>query len=149
MDGVCAYHFIPYNLQNTYFLLLAATMIDSLDTMACHTIFIMAYSLIIFQLIMGLDDDLFTQAVAEVSKIDFTKAKTSDLASVFESSIRHIGGLISAYEMSDGKYPVLVQKAKQLADQLAFAWVGVSFLPKTSYFLVDCRKGKRHTFWTH
>ena len=33
---------------------------------------------------MGLDDGLFSQAVTEVSKFDFTKTKTSDLASIFE-----------------------------------------------------------------
>jgi len=44
----------------------AATMIDALDTM----------------LIMGIDDGIFTEAIAAVSTIDFTKAKTSDLASV-------------------------------------------------------------------
>lgn len=76
---------------------------------------------------MGIDDGIFTEAIAAVSTIDFTKAKTSDLASVFESTIRHIGGFMSAYELSDRKYPVLVQKATQLADQLAFAWVGVGF----------------------
>jgi len=57
----------------------AATMIDALDTM----------------LIMGIDDGIFTEAIAAVSTIDFTKAKTSDLASVFESTIRHIGGFMN------------------------------------------------------
>lgn len=78
---------------------------------------------------MGIDDGIFSKAVAAVSTIDFTKAKTSDLASVFESTIRHIGGMTSAYELSNRKYPVLLEKATQLADQLAFAWVGVRFLP--------------------
>ena len=76
---------------------------------------------------MGIKDDRFSKAIAAVSTIDFTKSKTSDLASVFESTIRHVGGMLSAYELSGHKYPVLVEKAKQLADQLAFAWVGVSF----------------------
>lgn len=79
---------------------------------------------------MGIDDDLFSQAVDIVATIDFTKAKTSDLASVFESTIRHVGGMLSAYELSNCKYRVLVEKASQLADQLAFAWVGVSFFSK-------------------
>lgn len=79
---------------------------------------------------MGFDDELFSEAIDVVSTIDFTKAKTSDPASVFESTIRHVGGLMSAYELSDYKYPVLVEKAAQLADQLAFAWVGVSFFAK-------------------
>jgi mannosyl-oligosaccharide alpha-1,2-mannosidase len=77
---------------------------------------------------MGINDDIFSKAIAALSKIDFTKAKTSDLASVFESTIRHIGGMLSAYELSDRKYPILLEKATQLADQLAFAWVGVSLL---------------------
>ena len=45
--------------------------------------------------------------------------------SVFESTIRYIGGLLSAYELSDKEYPALVTKAKQLADKLTFAWIGV------------------------
>ena len=36
----------------------------------------------------GLDDGLFSQTVAEVSKIDFTKTKTSDLASIFELTVQ-------------------------------------------------------------
>ena len=36
----------------------------------------------------GLDDGLFSQAVAEVSKFDFTKTKTSDLASIFELTVQ-------------------------------------------------------------
>ena len=75
---------------------------------------------------MGLDD-LFAQAIETVSTVDFTKSRTSDLVSVFESTIRHVGGALSAYEQSGCKYPILVEKAQQLADQLAFAWVGVSF----------------------
>ena len=76
---------------------------------------------------MGIDNGIFSKAIAAVSTIDFSKAKTSDLASVFESTIRHIGGMLSAYELSNRTHPILVEKAKQLADQLAFAWVGVSF----------------------
>lgn len=94
-------------------------------------------------------DDLFSEAINVVSTIDFTKAKTSDLASVFESTIRHVGGMLSAYELSNRKHPVLVEKAKQLVDQLAFAWVGVSFYPKKNPLVVDSPKEKRHTFWAH
>jgi hypothetical protein len=48
--------------------------------------------------------------------------------SVFESTIRYVGGLISAYELS-GKLEqnfFLIEKAKQLADRLSLAWVNVS-----------------------
>ena len=85
---------------------------------------------------MGIDNGIFSKAIAAVSTIDFSKAKTSDLASVFESTIRHIGGMLSAYELSNRTHPILVEKAKQLADQLAFAWVGVSFFFLCQEFLL-------------
>jgi mannosyl-oligosaccharide alpha-1,2-mannosidase len=46
--------------------------------------------------------------------------------SVFETSIRYLGGILSAYELSGEKFPILVEKAKQVADKMAFAWEGVS-----------------------
>lgn len=45
---------------------------------------------------------------------------------MFETTIRYLGGILSAYELSGEKYPILVQKAKELGDKLAFAWIGVS-----------------------
>ena len=57
--------------------------------------------------------------------------------SVFESSIRYIGGLLSAYELSGKQHRTLVTKAAQLADKLIFAWVGVC-QPPLIYHLV-CR----------
>jgi len=45
--------------------------------------------------------------------------------SVFETTIRYLGGLLSAYELSDHKYPVLLAKAKEIADTMSQAWVGV------------------------
>ncbi len=45
---------------------------------------------------------------------------------MFETTIRYLGGLLSAYELSGQKFPVLLQKAKEVADKMAFAWVGVS-----------------------
>ena len=46
--------------------------------------------------------------------------------SIFESTIRYIGGLISAYELSGKKYSFLIEKARQLADRLSLAWSHVS-----------------------
>lgn len=85
--------------------------------------------------------DLFEEAVNYTSTIDFSTSKTdsaveyvrfyivlvqsTDLSpSVFETNIRYVGGYLSAYELSDGKYPVLVEKAEQIAAGLAYAWVG-------------------------
>lgn len=36
-----------------------------------------------------------------------------------------MGGLLSSYELSGKKYPALLAKAKEVADKMAFAWVGV------------------------
>ena len=71
-------------------------------------------------------NDLFAEAVKHMATVDFTKSRTTDTVSVFESTIRYIAGLLSAYELSDHQFPVLLQKATQLTDQLVFAWVGVS-----------------------
>ncbi|KAK7032614.1 hypothetical protein VNI00_012877 [Paramarasmius palmivorus] len=82
-----------------------ATIIDAMSTMQ----------------IMGLDD-WFNEAVEFASKIDFSKSQTNDTVSVFETTIRYLGGLLSAYELSGKKHPVLVEKAKEVADKMAFAW---------------------------
>lgn len=44
---------------------------------------------------------------------------------MFETTIRYLGGLLSAYELSEEKYPALLAKAKEVADKLAFAWIDV------------------------
>ncbi|KAH9478544.1 putative mannosyl-oligosaccharide alpha-1,2-mannosidase 1B [Psilocybe cubensis] len=74
-------------------------------------------------------DDLFLEAVEFASNIDFSESNTEDTVSVFESTIRYIGGLLSSYELSGKQYPALVNKAKQLADKLSFAWVGTNDIP--------------------
>ncbi|KAJ6541128.1 glycoside hydrolase family 47 protein [Mycena sp. CBHHK59/15] len=73
--------------------------------------------------VMGLTD-FFNEAVNFSSNIDFSKSQTSDTVSLFETTIRYVGGLLSAYELSGEAYPVLVTKAKEVADKMAFAWVG-------------------------
>ena len=49
-------------------------------------------------------------------------------ASVFESTIRYIGGLLASYELSGSVHHALVDRAQELADKLAFAWLGVSYI---------------------
>ncbi|KAG5635310.1 hypothetical protein H0H81_011772, partial [Sphagnurus paluster] len=73
--------------------------------------------------------DLFVEGVDFSSKIDFSKSQTPDTVSVFETTIRYLGGLLSAYELSDKKYPILLQKAKEVADEMAYAWVGNNDIP--------------------
>ncbi|KAG6901597.1 hypothetical protein C0995_010157 [Termitomyces sp. Mi166 len=73
--------------------------------------------------------DLFQEAVNFASHIDFSKSQTPDTVSVFETTIRYVGGLLSAFELTDQKFPVLLEKAKEVADKLAFAWVGNNVVP--------------------
>jgi mannosyl-oligosaccharide alpha-1,2-mannosidase len=77
-----------------------ATLVDALDTMW----------------IMGLKEQ-FEEAVEHVKKIDF---HTSDRQNIplFETTIRYLGGLLGAYDVSEGKYPVLLEKATELGDIL-------------------------------
>ncbi|KAJ7701448.1 glycoside hydrolase family 47 protein [Mycena rosella] len=79
-------------------------------------------------LVMGLDD-LFTETLNFTSQIDFNTPPAAGLVSVFETTIRFVGGLLSAYELSGEQHPILVTKAKQVADKLAFAWVGDNVIP--------------------
>ncbi|KAJ7100265.1 seven-hairpin glycosidase [Mycena belliarum] len=78
--------------------------------------------------IMGLED-IFEEAVNFSTQIDFSKSKTSDTVSIFETTIRYLGGLLSAYELSGEKYPALVTKAAELGDKMAFGWVGPNDVP--------------------
>ena len=45
---------------------------------------------------------------------------------MFETTIRYLASSLSAYELTGKKFPVLVQKAKEVADKMSVAWVGVS-----------------------
>jgi hypothetical protein len=47
---------------------------------------------------------------------------------MFETTIRYVGGLLSAYELSGEKYPFLVDQAEQLANRLSLAWSEVGAL---------------------
>lgn len=89
-----------------------ATIIDAMSTMK----------------IMDLDD-LFADAVKFASNIDFSKSQTSDTVSVFETTIRYLGGLLSAYELSGKQSQQLLDKAKEVADKMAHAWVGKNSIP--------------------
>jgi len=79
-------------------------------------------------LIMNLTE-WFEQAVNYTADVDFTISNTSDTVSLFETTIRYVGGFISAYELSEKKYPVLIEKAQDLADQMVYAWVGEQSIP--------------------
>ncbi|KDQ18619.1 glycoside hydrolase family 47 protein [Botryobasidium botryosum FD-172 SS1] len=98
-----------------------ATIVDSLDTM----------------LVMGLTD-FYNEGVEFVKTIDFQKSNSSDpTVSVFETTIRYLGGLLSAYELSNYKDEILLQKAQQLGDKLAFAWSKGNAVPYNTLNFTD------------
>eukprot|EP01062_Namystynia_karyoxenos_P061527 TRINITY_DN5387_c0_g2_i1.p1 TRINITY_DN5387_c0_g2~~TRINITY_DN5387_c0_g2_i1.p1 ORF type:complete len:936 (+),score=370.41 TRINITY_DN5387_c0_g2_i1:100-2808(+) len=49
----------------------------------------------------------------------------------FEATIRYVGGLLSAYEMSGEKHYGLVRKAEELVERLLSAYRGMSGIPKS------------------
>ncbi|KAI8461180.1 glycoside hydrolase [Phakopsora pachyrhizi] len=87
-----------------------ATIVDSLTTLQ----------------LMGLVEE-FSEALDHIKKIDFSN--TTSEVSLFESTIRYIGGMISAYEASARSQRILLRKSIELADRLMFAWKNDSALP--------------------
>ncbi|KAF2641493.1 seven-hairpin glycosidase [Massarina eburnea CBS 473.64] len=101
----------------------AATLIDSLDTLW----------------IMGLNDE-FEEAVADVEKVDFGKFMTStEWINVFETNIRHLGGLLSAYELSEDKR--LLKKATEVGEMLYHAFDTPNHMPRTRWGMVEAVEG--------
>ncbi|KAH8920968.1 glycoside hydrolase family 47 protein [Atractiella rhizophila] len=82
-----------------------ASIVDSLATMQ----------------IMGLDD-WFQEGVEFVETIDFTQSKVDQTVSIFETTIRYLGGILSAYELSPRHEKSLVNKAAELGESLSLAW---------------------------
>lgn len=93
----------------------AANMVDAMDTMQ----------------IMGLKDD-FEDAVKFVANIDFQKTFREAIP-IFETVIRYLGGLISAYDLSGGSKTILLEKAVELADNLMGAFDTPNRMPLLFY----------------
>ncbi|KAI9250621.1 glycoside hydrolase [Sporodiniella umbellata] len=86
-----------------------ATMIDSLSTL----------------LVMGLDNEV-SELVPLIRKIDFM---VDEDLNVFESVIRYLGGLLSAYDLTERKTPMYLNQAEKLAQVLLPAFDTLSGLP--------------------
>lgn len=81
----------------------AATLVDSLDTLW----------------IAGMKEE-FDEAAKAVKDIDFTYTPRRDIP-VFETTIRYLGGLVGAFDVSgghDGQHKILLDKAIELAEIL-------------------------------
>lgn len=97
-----------------------ATLVDSLDTLW----------------IMGLEKE-FELAVNELRKVHFTTMSLARV-NVFETTIRYLGGLLSAYDISGQKHAVLLDKATELGEMLYGAFDTPNRMPITRW---NWRKG--------
>lgn len=91
----------------------AATLVDSLDTLW----------------IMGLKSE-FEKAVTAAMDIDLSQSSLNEI-NVFETTIRHLGGFLSAYDLSGDKR--LLQKAKEFGDMLIVAFDTPNRMPVTRW----------------
>ncbi|KAF3634747.1 Mannosyl-oligosaccharide 1,2-alpha-mannosidase MNS2 [Capsicum annuum] len=104
---------------------LGATLIDSLDTLY----------------IMGLDKQFQRAREWVANSLDFNKDYD---ASVFETTIRVVGGLLSAYDLSGDK--LFLDKAQDIADRLLPAWNTPTGIP---YNIINLSHGNPHNHrWT-
>lgn len=108
-----------------------ATLVDSLDALW----------------IMGLYDE-FAEAAAAVGKIDFKASPRKDIP-VFETVIRYLGGLIAAYDLSSGKYQVLLDKAVELADILMGTFDTPNRMPAVFYHWAPSSTARPHRASAH
>ncbi|KAK4131625.1 glycoside hydrolase family 47 protein [Trichocladium antarcticum] len=99
----------------------AATLVDSLDTLW----------------IMGLRDDFYTAAAAAV-QLDWASTNDTSL-NLFETTIRHLGGLLGAYDLSGEA--ALLEKATELGDMLYMAFDTPNRLPGFWLSFEDAKQG--------
>ena len=93
----------------------SATLFDSLDTLW----------------IMDMKDE-FNEAVATLNGTDFTITARGEIP-LFETTIRYLGGLLGAYDISGGTKKILVRKAVELAEVLMGAFDTPNRMPQTFY----------------
>lgn len=95
-----------------------ATLVDNLDTLW----------------ILGLEKE-FQEAVNASVTIDFNDPETlkTDDFSVFETTIRHLGGFLSTYELSGCEDVRLLDKAAELADMIYVAFDNDFHVPANAW----------------
>jgi mannosyl-oligosaccharide alpha-1,2-mannosidase len=81
--------------------------------------------------IMGMKED-FDLCVEQVKRIDFT-TNDEETLNVFETTIRYLGGLLAAYDLSSGKHRVLLDKARDLGEMLYSAFDTPHRMPQTRW----------------
>ncbi|KAL6716851.1 hypothetical protein ACLMJK_004763 [Lecanora helva] len=102
----------------------AATLVDTLDTLW----------------IIGMKED-FEEAVNAAKEINFNSTSEETL-NVFETTIRYLGGFLGAYDLTNGTYPVLLQKAVEVGDLLYCAFDTPNRMPVTRFRWKEAFKGE-------
>ncbi|KAI1074277.1 glycoside hydrolase family 47 protein [Whalleya microplaca] len=100
-----------------------ATLIDSLSTLW----------------IMGLKDEFYEAAAAAVT-IDYSKTRDTS-CNYFETTIRHLGGLLGAYDLS--LETALLEKAIELGDMLYMAYDTPTHMPPFWLDFDDAKDGEQ------
>ncbi|KAJ4321853.1 hypothetical protein N0V94_002686 [Neodidymelliopsis sp. IMI 364377] len=101
----------------------AATLIDALDTLW----------------IMGFKEE-FESAIKDVERINFGYTGLEKV-NIFETNIRHLGGLLAAYELSGEKR--LLNKAKEVGEMLYHAFDTPNRMPITRWDFHAAGEGKK------
>lgn len=101
-----------------------ATMVDTMDTLW----------------MMELYSD-FEDCVKATEKIDFT-SNTEETLNVFETTIRYLGGLLAAYDISEGRFPSLLAKAKELGDILYLPFDTPNHMPVARWEWIQTALGE-------
>ena len=100
-----------------------ATLVDSLDTLW----------------IMGMKEE-FEEAVIAAMDIDFNTSN-QEMISVFETTIRYLGGFLGAYDLTEGAYPSLLEKALEVGDLLYCAFDTPNRMPATRWKWKEALEG--------
>lgn len=94
-----------------------ATLVDSLDTL----------------LIMDAQDE-FQYAVTAAANISFNpESSTLETLNMFETTIRYLGGFLAAYDLTDCKEPMLLEKAVEIGDMIYASFDTPNRMPVTRW----------------
>lgn len=104
-----------------------ATLVDSLDTLW----------------IMGLHDE-FEKAMSAAANINFEKASLEEI-NVFETTIRYLGGFLSAYDLSGD--PRALLKAREVGDMLYVAFDTPNRMPITRWKIGNATEKQEAAEW--
>ena len=93
-------------------------------------------------------EDVVVQILEFIATIDWKKAQDDDLMQVFEINIRHLAGMISAWDLIHGPFPSMVQNSTlrealynqmiTLADLLCCAFDAPSGVPRGWIYPATC-----------